>query len=172
MKIRSLFLMVLLLLFLVSCEKTPNMSELLQYEKESVRFRLHITDKTEFSAEFVTGAESDTLTFLEDSLSGTHIVFQKDGGVEVKYEDYKIPLPSVSLLKAIRWKALFHLSEKNLLWKIQKETLGGLTVYCCQADDVTIYIDAATYLPLKMVQGDLVIDIAESETISEKQPRG
>ena len=74
-------------------------------------------------------------------------------------------------MKALHWKELFHLSEKNLLWKIQKETLGGIAVYTCKADDVTVYIDAGTYLPLKITQKDLVIDILQSENLSPVIPK-
>ncbi len=165
--------MVLILLFplLTGCEKTPNMTELLAYEKEQICFSLHITDKTEFHTQLIIEAERDTLTFSEGDLNGIQIKFEKDGKVNLHYEHYKIPLPSSSLLKAIQWKELFHLSEKNLLWKIQKETLGGIEVYCCRADDVTVYIDAATFLPLKITQGELVLDVIESKNLTPNEPR-
>ncbi len=172
MKIRC-FLMAFLLLFPLfsGCERTPNMMNLLAYEKETMQFSLHITDKTEFSADLMTSEETDTLTFTEGTIQGTHITFFKDGKVELSYEDYKTPLPSSSLLKALRWKELFHLSEKNLLWKIEKETLGGLAVYVCRADDVIVYIDSISYLPLQIQQGELVIDIIKSENLSEITPK-
>lgn len=170
---RKRFFMLLLAICLLfsSCEKMPNMGELLAYENENMRFMLKITDEKEFSAVLVLDKENDILTFTDEALSGISVEFGNNGEVHLSYEDYKIPLPNASLLKAIRWKALFHLSGKNLLWKIQKETLGGLTVYVCRADDVTVYIDAGTYLPLKITQGKLVIDIVESENLSPVEPR-
>ncbi len=172
MKLTRFFILILAMCILfTSCEKTPNMTELLAYEKENIRFTLKILDETEFSAVFTLGKEHDILTFSKGSLEGISIQFEKDGAVHLTYESYKIPLPSSSLLKAIRWKELFRLSEKNLLWKIKKETLGGLAVYTCRADDITVYIDAATYLPLKITQGKLVIDILESENLSPVEPK-
>ncbi len=165
--------MVLVLLFplLAGCEKTPNMTELLAYESEHLLFSLRITDKTDFSAELILDEKTDTITFSGGNLNGIQIEFAEDGKVNLHYEDYKLPLPSSSLLKALRWKELFHLSEKNLLWKIQKETLGGIAVYCCRADDVTVYLDAATYLPLQITQGELVIDVIESQNLSPIEPK-
>ena len=172
MKLNSFFICLLVFAFcLSSCVKMPNMSELLAYEHENMRFILKITDEKEFSAVLVLDKENDILTFTDEALSGISVEFGNDGAVHLRYEDYKIPLPNTSLLKAIRWKELFHLSGKNLLWKIQKETLGGLAVYVCRADDVTVYIDAGTYLPLKITQGKLVIDVLESENLSPVEPK-
>ena len=172
MKSKRLFILLLsICLLFSSCEKTPNMTELLAYEHEQIRFALKITDQTEFSVTLIPDSEKDIITFTDEKFAGISVSFSNDGEVQLSYEDYKIPLPSASLLKALRWKELFHLSEKNLLWKIQKETLGGIAVYTCKADDVTVYIDAGTYLPLKITQKDLTIDILESENLSPVMPK-
>ena len=168
---RFLIFLLSFCIFFSSCEKTPNMTELLAYEHEKILFTLRIVDQTEFSATLVLDPQKDVITFTDEKFSGISASFSDDGKVHLSYEDYKIPLPSSSLLKALHWKELFHLSEKNLLWKIQKETLGGIAVYTCKADDVTVYIDAGTYLPLKITQKDLVIDILQSENLSPVIPK-
>ena len=165
-----IFLLSICMLF-SSCEKMPNMTELLAYEHEHVRLTLKIKDQTDFSVTLLLSPEKDEILFHDEKFSGIRASFSDDGKVHLTYEDYKIPLPSSSLLKALRWKELFHLSEKNLLWKIQKETLGGISVYTCKADDVIVYIDAGTYLPLKITQRDLTIDILESENLSPVIPK-
>ncbi len=172
MKKRCLFCVFLFcFMMLTGCEKTPNMSDLLAYEKENICFGVIITDDTQFSASFTIEEGKDCLRFSEGDLNGIQIEFEKDGKVNLVYEDYQMALPSSSLLKALRWKELFHLSEKNLLWKIQKETLGGLAVYACHAEDLTVYIDAVGFLPLKIVQNDLTIDIMESKNLSPIIPK-
>ncbi len=156
------FFSVLFLLF-SGCNRMQNMTELLAYEKEEVVFHLHVKDEKEFDVTLSLGGEADVLTFSEDALQGISVSFFQDGKVEVSYEDYKSALPSSSLLKALRWKTLFHLGERELIWKIQKETLGGVEVFCCRAEDVEVYIDSATLLPLKLKQGSLEIDVLSVE---------
>ncbi len=153
---------VLFLLF-SGCNRMQNMTELLAYEKEEGCFSLHVKDEKEFDVSFTLGEEADVLTFSEDALQGIGIAFYHDGRVEISYENYKTALPSTALLKALRWKELFHLSQRELIWKIEKETLGGATVYACRAGDVEIYIDSATRLPLKLKQGNLEIDVLSVE---------
>lgn len=167
MKPKRLFILLLAMCMLfAACEKTPNMTELLAYEAEHMCFTMKITDKTEFFVTLTTSSGKDTFTFTDEKLDGISVEFADDGTVQLTYENYKVPLPSSSLLKALRWKDLFHLSEKNLLWKIEKDTIGGIAVYVCRADEVTVYIDAGTFLPLKITGKDLVIDVLESENLS------
>ena len=168
---RFLIILLAVCVLLTSCEKTPNMTELLAYESENMRFTLKITDKTEFSVILTLDAGKDIITFTDEMLAGVSVEFTDDGTVHLTYDNYKIPLPSSSLLKALHWKDLFHLSEKNLLWKIEKETLGGIAAYACRADGITVYIDAGTFLPLKITGKNLVIDILESENLSPIMPK-
>ena len=168
---RFLIILLAVCVLLTSCEKTPNMTELLAYESENMRFTLKITDKTEFSVILILDAGKDVITFTDEMLAGISVEFADDGNVHLTYDNFKIPLPSSSLLKALHWKDLFHLSEKNLLWKIEKETLGGISVYACRADGITVYIDAGTFLPLKITGKNLVIDVLESENLSPVIPK-
>lgn len=166
MKRKGIFLLICIACFLFSsCEK-PNMTELLAYESESLRFVLHIHDEKDFSVILTHNQEKDTLLFTDEALSGIFAEWDADGTIKISYEDYKISLPHASLLKAVRWKELFHLSEKNLLWKIERESLGGLSVYACRSGNVTVFVDAATHLPLQIRQNSLVIDVLESTALS------
>ncbi len=162
MKLRGVFALFLSCCILFcGCNRMQNMTELLAYEQKNVAFDLKIQDEKEFSVRLTQNEQEDIFSFSEGTLAGISIAFLTDGAVEMRYEDYKTPLPSSALLKALRWKELFHLSEKNLLWKIQKETLGGLEVYCCKADSVTVYIDSGTLLPLKITDGKTVVDVMQ-----------
>jgi len=168
---RFLLLMLTLCLLFSSCEKTPNMTALLAYEHENMRFTLKITDKTDFFVILTLDNDKDVITFTDEKLAGISVKFADDGAVQLTYEHYEIPLPSSALLKALHWKNLFHLSEKNLLWRIEKETLGGIAVYACRADGITVHIDAGTFLPLKITGKDIVIDVLESENLSPIIPK-
>lgn len=171
MKIRNILIfLIIFCICLTSCEKPPNMTELLAYENEEISFKLHITDEAEFAATLTLGKQS-TLLFTDGTLAGIRADFGANGTITLSYEGFHVTVGEASLSKMQGWHTLFKLSEKNLLWKIQKETIGGLALYVCRADDVTVYIDAGTYLPLKITQGKLVIDILESENLSPVEPR-
>ena len=65
-------------------------------------------------------------------------------------------------LKAEKWVSLFALSA-DALWKISRDTTGGISVYVCSCHDITLYIDAASRLPLKMISGTTEIDVLSCE---------
>ena len=76
----------------------------------------------------------------------------------IEYDGTSMPLSSAEKLKAAKWGSLFRLSSGSL-WKIKSETVGGIAVYICTCDDMTLYIDAATKIPLKIISGETVIDV-------------
>ena len=156
-----LILLVTFTLFLVSCESSPAMGELLDYQNEDFSMTLRITDGDIFSGALTRqgGALSLMLTG-KDETEG--IVFtQNDGALTLSHGETALPLPEGALSKARAWLALFALSPDGL-WKIKKETLGGIAVFICTESDsgVTLYLDAATHLPLKITAQDgLSVDI-------------
>ncbi len=170
-KLLLCLLLILLSLSLFSCKKTKNMSELLAYENEPMLFTLSVTDGKTFPVTLELCETGDVLRFTEAPLAGISVSFSDDGKVTLAYEAYETALPSSSLLKALHWKELFHLSEQDYLWKIEKQTLGGAEVFVCKAQGITVYIDSGTFLPLKIENGDIVIDVLSSKNQSSVTPK-
>ncbi len=161
----------ILFLFLPSCKKTPPMQELLLYEKAEISFTLSVKDGGEHQTVLTLSENGDTFLFPEGTLAGMKVIFSSDDRVTMEYGAHQMPLPSSSLLKLIRWRELFSLSEKELLWNIKEENLGGTAVYTCQAGDVTVYIDRGTLLPLKLTSGGVSIDVLGSENHTPIEPK-
>jgi hypothetical protein len=44
-------------------------------------------------------------------------------------------------------------------WKIEKVRLGGVPLYVCESEGLTLYIDAASHLPLKLLSGSITADV-------------
>ena len=164
--IRLLSCLFLLCTMLSACEKTPNMTELLAYETEACVYRLSVRDGSVFSAELTTAKEGDRFTLTDGKTAGISFVFSSEDAA-LRYEELEIPLPENAPLRVAHWHTLFHLHEKNFLWRIRKETFGGIAVYRCEAEEASVYIDAVTRLPLKLVSGEVEIDILSCEMIEK-----
>ncbi len=146
-----------LCLLLLSCGGTPSMSELLSYQKDGAVFEVKISDGDEFSAKITLG-EKDTVELCgDDETEGIRFVIGENEAL-IEYDGTSMPLSSAEKLKAAKWGSLFRLSSGSL-WKIKSETVGGIAVYICTCDDMTLYIDAATKIPLKIISGETVIDV-------------
>ena len=160
MKKRSAFLLILCIsLFFASCSVKPNMEELLSYQRSGTECSLCITDGEVFYADLKISEKEMRLTFTDEKREGISYRLQKNGTVSLFYEDTEIPLADSELVKCKRWFSLFSISAGETIWKIKKETLGGISVYICKDGVFTIYIDAATGLPLKLETENLKIDV-------------
>ena len=150
---------ILLLLFCLSvtaCSSTPNMNELLSYQKDGAVFDVRIADGSQFPAR-VTLGERDSIELSDGEMENIRFLFDEDGA-SLSYGDTVMPLPDTALVKAKTWIDLFRLPTSGL-WHIKRETLGSTEVFVCACDDVTLYIDAATRLPLQIARGECVIYI-------------
>ncbi len=163
--LRPIFLIPILILcfLLTACEKTPNMTALLSYETRDCTYTLRVRDESIFETSLSTSADKDIFSFTKDALRDIRLEMSADGTAVLCCRELSFPLAQTQMLRAADWRALFHLSERNLLWQIRKETLGGITVYCCRAEGVTVYIDAASLLPLRLVSGAIEIDVLRCE---------
>ena len=168
MKKRTAFLLIFCISFLlVSCSGKPNMEELLSYQRTGAEYALRITDGEIFYADLKISEKEMCLTFTDEKRAGISYHLAKNGTVSLFYENTEIPLVESELLKCKRWFSLFSVSAGETIWKIKKETLGGISVYICKDGVFTIYIDASTGLPLKLETENLKIDVLSCE-ISEK----
>lgn len=145
-----------LCLLLFSCGGTPSMSELLSYQKDGATFEVKISDGDEFSAKITLG-EKDTVELCSDETEGIRFVIGENETL-IEYNGTSMTLASSEKLKAAKWASFFRLSSDSL-WKIKSETVGGIAVYICTCDNMTLYIDAASKIPLKIINGETVIDV-------------
>ena len=162
--IRSLIGLLLLALLFTACEKTPSMSELLSYETRPYVAVLSVRDAEPMTLTLTSGESGEVFTFTQGELTDLSVHIDGTGAIRLTYRDLTIPMPETPLLRIQAWHALFHLSDKNLIWQIRKETTGGIAVYRCEAEGVTLYIDAATRLPLRLVSDTLTLDVLSFET--------
>lgn len=144
-----------------SCGLMPDMRELLSYQKDGASFRVKIHDGDEFYA-VITLGQTNTVELLDDEeTEGIRFLFGENEA-SVEYGDTTMPIPNTDKLKAEKWVSLFALSA-DALWKISRDTTGGISVYVCSCHDITLYIDAASRLPLKMISGTTEIDVLSCE---------
>ena len=161
------FLVLCMSLFCSACSVKPNMEELLSYQQAGREYSLRITDGEIFYADLKITEKEIILTFTDEKRAGISYRLAKDGTVSLFYESTEIPLVESELLKCKRWFSLFSVSAGETIWKIKKETLGGISLYVCKDGVFTLYIDASTRLPLKMEAGNVTIDVLSCQ-IPEK----
>lgn len=158
---RMLLLLITFVVFLTSCGKLPDMRELLAYQEESLTMALRITDEETFRANVSLGADVIALT-LNEPTQTEGIAFSRgeDGVLGISFDGLTHKLPAGNLPKPASWLTLFTLSPDGI-WTIRRDTMGGIAIFVCteQETDVTLYIDAASLLPLKITRGALTVDV-------------
>ena len=160
-KLNFLWLLLLILIF-CSCAPTPNMAELLTYQTEFQKMTVRITDgETVFLAEITDKENGLSLCFTDGERTGIGYHMEQGGKISVFYEDFEIVLTDEMYLKCKEWFSLFDLSASESIWRIKKETLGGIEVFFCHDGMIKVYIDCATRKPLKFEKGDIAIDVLE-----------
>lgn len=156
-KIGTGILVMLLGLICFSCGSMPDMEELLHYQQDGAQFQVNITDEELRFSAVITLGETDILELTDSETEGIRFLFGEDE-VRLEYDGTSIPISSPERLKAAKWISLFSLSP-DMIWKIHRNTIGGIDVYVCVCDNICLYIDAASHLPLKMTDGEVEIDI-------------
>ncbi len=154
-RIFSFFACILLVFSLCSCTESVNMGVLTEYQRGDFEAELQIK---------ICGKESlcslekkserlflrlhglDGFTFVLDE-SGAGII---SGGTE-------IPLGGAPL--SVRDVYLLFSTPVAGAWKIEKSSPGGVPVYVCSGDGITLYIDACSHLPLKIIYGSTEVNV-------------
>lgn len=160
-KIFTCFTVLLLCLVLASCGSMPDMRELLLYQQDGAGFHVNITDGELCCSAVITLGSTDTVELLDEGTSGVRFLFDEEK-TQIEYDGSTMELSSADHLKAAAWVSLFSLSTDNI-WKIRKDTIGGIQVYICSCGDLVLYIDAASRLPLKITDGAISIDVLSCE---------
>ena len=156
-KIGAGILVMLLGLICFSCGSMPDMGELLHYQQDGAQFQVNITDES-FVSPLLSHSEKPTYLSLR-TVKQRESVFcsaRTKSVWNMTAPRYRFPPPE--RLKAAKWISLFSLSP-DMIWKIHRNTIGGIDVYVCVCDNICLYIDAASHLPLKMTDGEVEIDI-------------
>ncbi|MBQ3490013.1 MAG: hypothetical protein IJA86_05450 [Clostridia bacterium] len=160
MKKRIAFLIILFLsLLFASCAGKPNMEALLSYQRPGTVCALRITDGEVFYAQLRIEEKEMRIIFTDEKREGLSYRLKNDGTLSLFFEETEIPLASSELIKCKRWFSAFSVSAGENIWKIKKETLGGISLYICKDSVFTLYIDAVSGLPLKIEVGNMTVDV-------------
>lgn len=158
------FLMILCMIpVLCACSGKPNMEDLLSYQRPGMKYSLRIADREVFLADLEITEKEMHLIFTDEKRKGISYRLRENGVVSLFYEDTEIPLAESELVKCKRWFSAFSVSANENIWKIKKETLGGISLYVCKDGLFTLYIDAVSKLPLKIEAGNMTIDVLSCE---------
>lgn len=159
-------MIILTAIFLPSCKST-SMQDLLTYESKSYT--------AEFSVKY--GDESIPVSLIKDGSAYTFVVdgkytflYSKEKW-SISYDGLTVSLSSNAARRSVPSKLHAALSlDANDGWRINEDTAGGTPLYICECESksVTLYIDATTSLPLKMIFGDIECDVVKFE-ISESK---
>ena len=165
MKKRSFIPFLLLaLLFLTACAPKPNMETLLSYQRAGTEMTLRITDGEIFRGKVKMGENDVVFTFTDEKREGISYRMDADGKLWMFFEDVEIPLDPSDELKCKDWLSLFCIPSGDNIWKIRRETVGGINVFVCRDEKITLYIDAASGFPLKIESEGITIDILDAQT--------
>ena len=165
MKKKFLIASLFLALILTACSPKPNMEALLSYQQAGTEMKLRITDKEVFHADLKITEEAVILTFTDEKREGISYRMDKSGAILLFYEDVEIPLDPSDELKCKDWLALFSISTGENIWKIKRETMGGIAVFVCRDERITIYIDAASGFPLRLEADGVQIDVLSASKV-------
>jgi hypothetical protein len=135
------------------------METLLSYQRPGTEMSLRITDGTVFLAELKLTRDGSVLTFTDSEREGISYRADPDGRIYMFYEDVEIPIDPSDELKCRDWLALFAIPADENIWRIKKESLGGIAVYVCRDGRITLYLDAASGLPLRLEADGIQIDV-------------
>ncbi len=166
-KIIAFLLILCMIPILCACSGKPNMEELLSYQSVGKEYSLRITDGEVFYANLQIAEKEMRLTFTDEKREGVSYRLRVDGTVSLFFEETEIPLAPSELLKCKRWFSAFSVSAGENIWKIKKETLGGISLYVCRDGVFTLYIDAVSKLPLKIEAENMTIDVLACETVEK-----
>lgn len=154
-RILSFLLCVLLALSLCACSESVNMGVLTEYQNSdfeaelrlcfSGKERLCSLEKKEGRL-FLRIRGLEKFTFVLDE-NGAVII---SGGTEIPLSGAKIPLCEVYRLFS---------APVAGTWKIEKARPGGVSLYVCEGAGITLYIDACSRLPLKIISGVMEADV-------------
>lgn len=158
------FLLLALCMLMGACAPKPNMDTILSYQRAGTEMTLCITDTDTFCGTLRITENGTSFTFTDGKREGISYRMDNGGNLFMFYEDVEIPLDPSDELKCKEWLALFSVPSGDNIWKIKRETLGGIELFVCRDEQITLYIDAVSMLPLRIERGNIQIDVLSCET--------
>jgi hypothetical protein len=141
---------------LCSCGESVNMSVLTEYQNRDFEAELRIgLSGKEQACNLVKSGGRLFLRFRE--MSAFTFALDENGAAIIS-EGAEIPLGGGEALLLCGVYRLFSAPVAGT-WKIEKVRLGGVPLYVCESEGLTLYIDAASHLPLKLLSGSITADV-------------
>ena len=165
MKKRSIFLItVFALILFASCTPKPSMEDLLSYQRPGTEMSLRITDAETFLATLYILENETVLTFTDEKREGISYRIDRDGNIQMSYDNVSIPIDPSDELKCKKWFSLFSITPGETIWRIKRETAGGLALFTCSDGKITLRIDESTALPLRIETKSITVDVLSCKT--------
>ena len=112
----------------------------------------------EYRALLVKRGERLTLSVKEPSALAAYEFAIENGSLSIITGGAEIPLAAGELFLLKSVFALFCVPVAGT-WKIERSRPGGVSIYVCECEGITLYIDANSRLPLKIVSGKAEADV-------------
>jgi len=151
-----ILLSTIILLSLCSCGESVNMGVLTEYQNGGfeAELRLSIGGKEHFCSL----TKSDGRFFLRlREMSSFTFVFDENGAGIIS-GDTEIPIGDAGMLPLYGVYGIFSAPVSGT-WKIEKARPGGVSLYICEGEGITLYIGASSHLPLKIISGSIEADV-------------
>ena len=170
MKKRSfLFFTVCALTILCACAPKPRMEELLSYQSPGTEMTLRITDTETFHVTLYIREDETVFTFTDEKREGICYHMDADGKISMSFDGVKIPIAPSDDLKCKAWFALFSIKPGETIWKIKRESAGGIALFVCRDGEITLRIDEASGLPLQIESKGITIDVLSCRTSQQTE---
>lgn len=151
----TIFAILLIAALVTSSCSNVNMTSLLSYENSDYSADMTVkygNDTMEMNV--VKNGDKYTFTIADE------ITFVFDGKWQVTYGGATVSLSEKASSRAMPTLIRDALSmSPSDDWTIGETDAGGIRLYECRSDGVTLYIDAVTHRPLRIETGKLTADI-------------
>ncbi len=158
-RIISVLICALFALSLCACSESVNMASLTEYQRGNFSAELKISARgREYRAALLKEGERFLLSVKEPAALLPYGFVFENGRVFIVADGAEIPLDSGADMPLANVYGLFCVSVAGT-WKIERSRPGGVSLYVCKCGGTTLYIDANSRLPLKIVSGGTEIDV-------------
>lgn len=153
------FICAFMILSLASCGESVNMTALTEYQSKSFEAELKISACGKEYRGIAKKSEGRLFLTLSEprELSPFTFVFDKNGSAVIAGEA-EIPFCAENILPFSEIYPFFSVPIAGT-WKIEKKKPGGVSLYVCECEGLTLYIDSGSFLPLKIMREETVADI-------------
>ena len=166
---RTIFLLLMFfsLTTLSSCKENVNMEVLTEYQSKDFLAKVTVScEARKYSAEIERSGNALVLSILSPDIPRDTVFISDEDKMYVRSGDTLFPFSHTAAPRLVQILELFSISAADT-WTIKKTVLGKVPVYVCENGSVMLYVDACSYLPLKLCGGEIDIDII-SFSISSK----